>query len=229
MRWGRDRAEAVLQLRCILVNGQWPAFERAHSPLLPFAQPLQEPLLPSFLSSLFPPLEKPLLPFASRDGRQFHSVQPHLILSPASELLCFGILAQLLERLGGLFDIPIAHGEPPSFFIGICCKKLGPVHERDIFRADGAGRELGQLDGVDFERVGQWRSVVNLERLEFGVQACPRQVVVGQDEDDAARLGSTRAVTAPLLGSSSVLSCGPAAVVVRSRHIACSGGLPAGC
>jgi hypothetical protein len=28
MRWGRDRAEAVLQLRCILVNGQWPAFER---------------------------------------------------------------------------------------------------------------------------------------------------------------------------------------------------------
>lgn len=28
MRWGRDRAEAVLQLRCILVNGQWPAFVR---------------------------------------------------------------------------------------------------------------------------------------------------------------------------------------------------------
>lgn len=28
MRWGRDRAEAVLQLRCILVNGQWQAFEQ---------------------------------------------------------------------------------------------------------------------------------------------------------------------------------------------------------
>jgi hypothetical protein len=28
MRWGRDRAEAVLQLRCFLVNKQWPAFER---------------------------------------------------------------------------------------------------------------------------------------------------------------------------------------------------------
>lgn len=28
MRWGLDRAEAVLQLRCILVNGQWNAFER---------------------------------------------------------------------------------------------------------------------------------------------------------------------------------------------------------
>jgi hypothetical protein len=26
MRWGRDRAEAVLQLRCIQVNGQWDAF-----------------------------------------------------------------------------------------------------------------------------------------------------------------------------------------------------------
>lgn len=28
MRWSRDRAEAVLQLRCILVNQQWPDFER---------------------------------------------------------------------------------------------------------------------------------------------------------------------------------------------------------
>jgi hypothetical protein len=27
MRWGRDRAEAVLHLRCVLINGQWPAFE----------------------------------------------------------------------------------------------------------------------------------------------------------------------------------------------------------
>lgn len=27
MRWGRDRAEAVLQLRCIVVNGQWQAFQ----------------------------------------------------------------------------------------------------------------------------------------------------------------------------------------------------------
>lgn len=26
MRWGRDRAELVLQLRCILLNGQWGAF-----------------------------------------------------------------------------------------------------------------------------------------------------------------------------------------------------------
>ena len=27
MRWGRDRAEAVLHLRCVLINGEWPAFE----------------------------------------------------------------------------------------------------------------------------------------------------------------------------------------------------------
>jgi len=26
MRWGRDRAELVLHLRCILLNGQWDAF-----------------------------------------------------------------------------------------------------------------------------------------------------------------------------------------------------------
>lgn len=28
MRWGRDRAEAVLHLRCVLVNGLWDKFER---------------------------------------------------------------------------------------------------------------------------------------------------------------------------------------------------------
>lgn len=28
MRWGRDRAEAVLHLRCILINGMWTDFER---------------------------------------------------------------------------------------------------------------------------------------------------------------------------------------------------------
>jgi len=27
MRWGRDRAEAILHLRCVLINGQWQAFE----------------------------------------------------------------------------------------------------------------------------------------------------------------------------------------------------------
>jgi hypothetical protein len=27
MRWSRDRAEAVLHLRCVLINGDWPAFE----------------------------------------------------------------------------------------------------------------------------------------------------------------------------------------------------------
>ena len=27
MRWGRDRAEAVLHLRCVLINGEWSAFE----------------------------------------------------------------------------------------------------------------------------------------------------------------------------------------------------------
>ena len=26
MRWGRDRAEAVLQLRCVVLNGLWDAF-----------------------------------------------------------------------------------------------------------------------------------------------------------------------------------------------------------
>jgi hypothetical protein len=26
MRWGRDRAELVLHLRCVLLNGQWDAF-----------------------------------------------------------------------------------------------------------------------------------------------------------------------------------------------------------
>lgn len=26
MRWGRDRAELVLHLRCVLLNGQWAAF-----------------------------------------------------------------------------------------------------------------------------------------------------------------------------------------------------------
>jgi hypothetical protein len=26
MRWSRDRAEHVLHLRCILLNGQWEAF-----------------------------------------------------------------------------------------------------------------------------------------------------------------------------------------------------------
>ena len=28
MRWGRDRAEAVLHLRCVLINGMWDPFER---------------------------------------------------------------------------------------------------------------------------------------------------------------------------------------------------------
>jgi len=28
MRWGRDRAEAVLRLRCVLINGLWDDFER---------------------------------------------------------------------------------------------------------------------------------------------------------------------------------------------------------
>jgi hypothetical protein len=28
MRWGRDRAESVLQLRCIVINNQWDAFTR---------------------------------------------------------------------------------------------------------------------------------------------------------------------------------------------------------
>jgi hypothetical protein len=26
MRWGRDRAEAVLHLRCVLINGLWDDF-----------------------------------------------------------------------------------------------------------------------------------------------------------------------------------------------------------
>jgi hypothetical protein len=28
MRWGRDRAEAILHLRCVLINGMWDAFTR---------------------------------------------------------------------------------------------------------------------------------------------------------------------------------------------------------
>jgi hypothetical protein len=28
MRWGRDRAEAVLHLRCVLINGLWDDFTR---------------------------------------------------------------------------------------------------------------------------------------------------------------------------------------------------------
>jgi len=28
MRWSRDRAEAVLHLRCVLINGLWDDFER---------------------------------------------------------------------------------------------------------------------------------------------------------------------------------------------------------
>lgn len=28
MRWGKGRAEAVLQLRCILINGMWRDFEQ---------------------------------------------------------------------------------------------------------------------------------------------------------------------------------------------------------
>ncbi|MBK8938190.1 MAG: hypothetical protein IPM79_11240 [Polyangiaceae bacterium] len=28
MRWSRDRAEAVLQLRCVLINGLWGDFEQ---------------------------------------------------------------------------------------------------------------------------------------------------------------------------------------------------------
>ena len=31
MRWGRDRAEAVLHLRCVLINGQWPTPSRPSS------------------------------------------------------------------------------------------------------------------------------------------------------------------------------------------------------
>jgi hypothetical protein len=27
LRWGRDRAEAVLHLRCVLINGMWDDFE----------------------------------------------------------------------------------------------------------------------------------------------------------------------------------------------------------
>lgn len=42
MRWGRDRAEAVLHLRCVLLNGQWDAFERylATVPLRMASQPV---------------------------------------------------------------------------------------------------------------------------------------------------------------------------------------------
>ena len=28
MRWGRDRAEAILHLRCVLINGLWDDFSR---------------------------------------------------------------------------------------------------------------------------------------------------------------------------------------------------------
>jgi hypothetical protein len=43
MRWGRDRAEAVLHLRCVLINGQWSAFEKFLASQLAFrlrAQPV---------------------------------------------------------------------------------------------------------------------------------------------------------------------------------------------
>jgi hypothetical protein len=43
MRWGRDRAEAVLHLRCVLLNGLWPDFERriiARSRMRLLAQPI---------------------------------------------------------------------------------------------------------------------------------------------------------------------------------------------
>ena len=39
MRWGRDRAEAVLLLRCVLINGLWADFER-------FVEPRSMPLAP---------------------------------------------------------------------------------------------------------------------------------------------------------------------------------------
>jgi hypothetical protein len=42
MRWGRDRAEAILHLRCVLINGMWDDFERflaARKPRLA-AQPI---------------------------------------------------------------------------------------------------------------------------------------------------------------------------------------------
>lgn len=40
--WGRDRAEAVLHLRCVLLNGQWKDFEHhvAHRSLSLAAQPV---------------------------------------------------------------------------------------------------------------------------------------------------------------------------------------------
>ena len=43
MRWGRDRAEAVLHLRCVLINGMWEAFTRYLPTLADFrlrAQPV---------------------------------------------------------------------------------------------------------------------------------------------------------------------------------------------
>jgi hypothetical protein len=42
MRWGRDRAEAVLHLRSVLLNGLWRSFEHhvAHQPLALAAQPV---------------------------------------------------------------------------------------------------------------------------------------------------------------------------------------------
>lgn len=42
MRWGRDRAEAVLHIRCVLINRQWEDFEN-HVHRLPLrlaAQPV---------------------------------------------------------------------------------------------------------------------------------------------------------------------------------------------
>jgi hypothetical protein len=41
MRWGRERSELVLHLRCILLNGQWDSFHRflAQSPLRLASQP----------------------------------------------------------------------------------------------------------------------------------------------------------------------------------------------
>jgi hypothetical protein len=46
MRWGRDRAEAVLHLRCILVNGQWEDFERYVAERSPTLAPQPLPARP---------------------------------------------------------------------------------------------------------------------------------------------------------------------------------------
>ena len=42
MRWGRDRAELILHLRCIVLNGQWDVFCRhlEARPLKLAAQPI---------------------------------------------------------------------------------------------------------------------------------------------------------------------------------------------